>query len=176
MTSLLSGNKFKDCKCVNKNIWSRVAHSCNWNWATVKVATVAVTQKRLLTATGKSKYSQNSMQLVCVIRSCKFRECHPSVTCSTHQIDGEGQAEQHEPEVEMKRVAEHVLMGVVEPAPSEGGPHSLAQDFQRLRAHLVLLNHRLAACTGRARTRTPPAGTALVPHRKSSPSCLTTRE
>lgn len=53
----------------------------------------------------------------------------------THHVEGEGEAEQEEPYVEVQGVDKGALVGVVVPAPGDGSPHSLPKDLQRLRAH-----------------------------------------
>lgn len=50
-------------------------------------------------------------------------------------VEGEGQAEKKEPQVEVQRVHEGGLVRVVVPAPAERGPHPLPEDLQRLRPH-----------------------------------------
>lgn len=91
----------------------------------------------------------------------------------THHVNRERQAKQEQPKIQMERVREHVLMGVVEPAAGERGPHPLAQDIQRLRAHVMLVEHnthtRPPPSKPHAHVR-PPATTCL--HRGAHPAAI----
>lgn len=51
------------------------------------------------------------------------------------EVDDERECEEEQPEVEVTRVAEDVLVGVVVPAAREGRPDALAEDVQGLGAH-----------------------------------------
>ena len=62
----------------------------------------------------------------------KGKEPPSSPPPHTHHVEGEGQAEKKEPQVEVQRVHEGGLVRVVVPAPAERGPHPLPEDLQRL--------------------------------------------
>ena len=60
---------------------------------------------------------------------------YPSRTCRTEEVESKGEAEEAEPEVEVERVGEDPVVGVVVPAPRQWGPDALAQDVHQLGAH-----------------------------------------
>lgn len=60
------------------------------------------------------------------------------VFASTHQIRDERAAQQEHPQVQVHRVAKHRLVRIVEPAAGQRGPNALAQDLERLGAHLLV--------------------------------------
>lgn len=74
----------------------------------------------------------------------------------TDQVDREGQAEQHQPEVEMGGVAGGRLVRVVEPPARRRRPHALAQDLESLRPHCSSLHHHTSVTADCYGLRGPP--------------------
>lgn len=66
--------------------------------------------------------------------SCETKQFNP-FRRNTHHIDDERQEQQKQPDVQVDRIAEHILVHVVEPPAGQTGQHSLSQDFQGLRPH-----------------------------------------
>ncbi len=59
-------------------------------------------------------------------------------TGGAEEMDGEGQAEEGEPEVEVEGVGEDAVVRVVVPAAGQGGPDALPQDVHQLGSHFFL--------------------------------------
>lgn len=66
----------------------------------------------------------------------------------THQVQGQWQQEQEQPQVEMAAVGKFAVFRVVVPAPCERGPHALPEQLQHLGRHARRVRQELCAPWG----------------------------
>lgn len=53
------------------------------------------------------------------------------------QVEGEGETEEEQPDIQVESVGEYPVVGVIVPAPCQGGPDPLADYVQHLGPHHV---------------------------------------